>query len=108
MVEDIYFIVKTPQGISIRTTKKYWKSVIIPKHPSIERFEDQVEKTLQDPDQLRRSKQDKRVHLYYRSIGKLWICIVVDHINTEEGYIITAYITDRIKEGEQIYEKNKN
>lgn len=34
------------------------------------------------------------------------MCIVVDHISYKEGYIITAYLTDRIKEGEQIYVKN--
>lgn len=55
---------------------------------------------------MRRSKQDPAVHLYYKNIGKLKVCAVADHISKIEGYIITAYLTDRIKEGEQIYVKS--
>ena len=45
---------------------------------------------------------------YYKNIGSINVCVVADHIDKKEGYIITAYLTDRIKEGEQIYVKNKN
>lgn len=106
MVDDIYFQVQTPLGVTIRTTKDYWEIIVSTKHPSVKRFESEVGKTLVNPDQIRRSKQDQKVCLYYKSIGKLFMCIVVDHINDKEGYIITAYLTDRIKEGEQIYVKN--
>lgn len=106
MVEDVYLRAQTPLGITVRTTKDYWERIIATKHPSVKRFESEVKKTLVNPDQIRRSKQDPRVYLYYKSIGKLFMCIVVDHINDKEGYIITAYLTDRIKEGERIYVKN--
>ena len=106
VVTDIYFQLKTPLGVVVRTTKEYWEIIVSAKHPSVKRFEGEVTKTLENPDQIRRSKQDPRVHLYYKSIGKLFMCIVADHINSEEGYVITAYLTDRIKEGEQIYVKN--
>lgn len=105
VVQDVYFQVKTPNGTIIRTTKDYWQRIVTTKHPSIAKYEDQVKGVLQDPDEIRRSKQDQRVHLYYKSIGKLYVCVITDHIIEKEGYIITAYLTDRIKEGEQIYVK---
>lgn len=105
-VRNVLFEIKTPQCVVIRTTKDYWEIITTIKHPSIAKYTKQAKDALKDPDQIRRSRQDKRVHLYYKNLGKLYICVVADNINKEEGYIITAYLTDRIKEGEEIYVKN--
>lgn len=107
-VRDILFEIQTPLGVRVRTTKVYWETIISTKHPSIAKYRKKVEEALRDPEQIRRSKQDLRVHLYYKNIGKINICIVADHVDAISGYIITAYLTDRIKEGEEIYVKNKN
>ncbi len=103
---DEYFKVKTPLGVTIRTTKAYWQRIITTKHPSVAKHGSDVKEALKNPDEIRRSKQDIKVHLYYLDIGKVYVCIVADNVNNKEGYIITAYLTDRIKEGEQIYVKN--
>lgn len=105
MVRGIRFKLKTPNGITIHTTEDYWQRIVTTKHPSIAKYERQVKEALKDPDEIRRSQQDKRVYLYYKSIGKLYVCAVVDQVTSKAGYIITAYLTDRIKEGEQIYVK---
>lgn len=105
-VEDVLFEIKTPLDVTVRTTKSYWKIITTVKHPSVLKYTKEVKKALKEPDIIRRSKQDPRVHLYYRSIGKIYVCVVADHLDEKEGYIITAYLTDRIKEGEQIYVKN--
>lgn len=104
--EDVFFKVKTPLGITIHTTKDYWEIIITIKHPSMVKYKEKVKGTLRDPNQIRKSKQDSRVHLYYKNIGKVFICVVADHVSIKEGYIITTYLTDRIKEGEQIYVKD--
>lgn len=106
VVEDVLFSIETPLGIHIRTTKAYWETITTIKHPAIAKYTKQVKDALRNPDQIRRSRQDPKVHLYYKYIGKLSVCVVADHISKTEGYIITAYLTDRIKEGEQIYVKN--
>ncbi len=106
--KDVLFEVKTPLGVVVHTTADYWKIITTIKHPVMVKYRKEVKSALKDPDEVRRSKQDSRVHLYYKSIGKVWICVVADHITSKEGYIITAYLTDRIKEGEQIYVKSKN
>ena len=106
MAKGEYFKIKTPLGVNVRTTEEYWKRIISTKHPSIAKYEDEVKKALKDPDQIRKSKQDPKVHLYYKSIGKVHVCVVADHLTKLNGYIITSYLTDRIKEGEQIYVKD--
>lgn len=108
MVYDEYFKVKTPLGVTIRTTKEYWQLIVTIKHPSIAKYESRVKEALKDPDEIRRSTKDLRVHLYYKSIGKVGVCVVTDNVDKKNGYVITAYLTDRIKEGEQIYVKNQN
>ena len=100
------FVIETPLGVRIRTTKAYWQIIAVTKHPSIAKYVNKVKEALEIPDEIRRSKQDPRVHLYYRYIGKLFVCVVADHMERTRGYIITAYLTDKIKEGEEIYVKN--
>ncbi len=104
--QDILFEVKTPLGVTIHTTQDYWKIITTIKHPSMVKYEKKVKEALKNSDQIRRNKQDPRVHLYYKSIGKVFVCVVADHISSKEGYIITTYLTDRIKEGEEIYVKD--
>lgn len=108
VVRDVLFTILTPLGVSVRTTKEYWETIITTKHPSIAKYKKKAQETLKTPDQIRRSTKDPRVYLYYRNIGEINICVVADHVDRTNGYIITAYLTDRIKEGEQIYVKNKN
>lgn len=103
---DEYFKVKTPLGVTIRTTGDYWQRIVTTKHPSIAKYEKKVKETLKNPDEIRLSTLDARVHLYYKSIGKISVCVVTDHFDKSNGYVITTYLTDRIKEGEQIYVKD--
>ena len=67
--------------------------------------ENEVKKTLTVPDEIRLSRNDSTVYLFYR-IDKpgRWICAVAKRSN-KEGFLITAYPTDKIKEGETIWSK---
>ena len=58
---------------------------------------------LQDPDQIRQSKTDPAVFLFYRlEFPGRWLCAVVRQL-AEDGFLITAYPTDSIKEGDQVW-----
>ncbi len=57
-----------------------------------------VKEVLESPDEIRQSKTDKEVFLYYKRFDKLY-CVVVRH-EKREGFIITAYPADKIKEGD--------
>ena len=67
--------------------------------------EDYVKRTLEQPDEIRQSKSDERVYLFYKAEReKRWICAVSKQTGVE-GFLITTYPTDAIKEGVQIWHK---
>ena len=99
--ERIYFEVKTPLNIEVRTTVTYWEYLIKLKHPIVKGKEDIVKTTLQFPDEIRQSRTDKDIFLYYKQSDRLY-CIVVRHTGME-GFLIAAYPTDKVKEGDVIW-----
>ena len=101
---DIYFEVKTQSGKIIRTTRSHWELISKTKHPEIEGKETEVKECLSNPVEIRRSSEDNDVYLYYHPYEKYFICVVVRYLNGE-GFIITAYITDKIKEGSIAWKK---
>ncbi|MBI3307828.1 MAG: hypothetical protein HYZ79_00470 [Candidatus Melainabacteria bacterium] len=91
----------TPIGITIRTSSDYWV-LIQKKHPEITNKLELIKSTLKMPDLITKSKADKSVLLFYRKINGYWLCVVAKYQETE-GFIITSYITDKIKEGVKIW-----
>ena len=75
MKSEIYFSVKTPIGIEVRTTVQYWEYLTIFKHPIMRNKEDIVKFVLQMPDEIRQSKMDKEVFLYYKQSDRVY-CVV--------------------------------
>jgi hypothetical protein len=103
--EDIFFEVETPLGFRVRTTAAYWQIIISIKHPVLRGRESAVKTTLGDPDEVRVSKSDPKVFLFYRSDGsERWVCAVARRLNGD-GFLITAYRTSNIKEGSIIWPK---
>ncbi len=100
--EPPYFEVITPLRTRIRTTSSYWEKIITFKHPIMAGQEAAVQQTLQAPSEIRRSQNDANVYLYYRPDPPYFICVVARHLNGE-GFIITAYRTNRIKIGDSIW-----
>lgn len=101
---EILFEARTPPGVRVRTTARYWRDIVENKHPIMEGKLEQVRATLEGPREVRRSQSDPTVYLYYQveSNTPYWLCVVVKHLNGE-GFIITAYRTDRIKEGNRAW-----
>jgi len=89
--------------VEIRTTKQYWKYLIDKKHRVMQEKEDIVIQTLNSPDEIRKSKIDDNIFLYYKQFDRLY-CVIAKHMG-QKGYLITAYPTDRVKEGEVIWIK---
>jgi hypothetical protein len=75
------------------------------KHPDIEELEHFVQLALSAPDEVRRSSRDVRVLLFYKARQeKRWVVAVARRLNGD-GFLITAYQTDAIKEGEILWLK---
>jgi hypothetical protein len=64
-----------------------------------------VKAALENPDEVRQSKTDDAVFLFYKEEGpKRWICAVTKR-SEDDGFLITAYPTEAIKEGVRVWSK---
>lgn len=97
-IETPLFEILTPLDVLVRTTPSYWAKITTSKHPIMSGQEELVQQTLQTPVEIRQSSSDLAVYLYYKPSPPYFICVVAKHLNGE-GYIVTAYRTDRIKRG---------
>ena len=100
--EELLFEVMTPLDFTVRVTAVYWDLIIIIKHPVMAGLESDAKETLENPEQIRVSRSDPKVFLFYKiqRPGR-WICAVAKRLDGE-GFLATAYQTDAIKEGEYI------
>jgi hypothetical protein len=105
MDEDNLFEVKTPLGFTVYVKKKTWEIIVTIKHPVMAGQEREVERVLGEPEEIRSSRRGEEIYLFYRQVReKRWTCAVVKRTNGE-GFLITAYPTDKIKEGETIWSR---
>lgn len=98
-----YFKITTPLNVTIRTTSSYWEYLTAIKHPVMMGKEDVVKATLAEPDEIRRSKVDPSVILYYKMLERHYWVVAKHEDGT--GFLITAYPVDTLKEGEIIWKK---
>jgi hypothetical protein len=102
---DLLFEARTPLGFSVRVTTGRWKLIITAKHPVMAGREALVRTALEAPDEIRQSRIDPEVLLFYKAEAtKRWTCAVVKRV-AEGAFLITAYPTDAIKEGVRIWLK---
>jgi len=62
---------------------------------------------LQRPALVRRSKTDPAARVFYQFhaqtlVGAKWLCVVVKYLATD-AFIVTAYLTDQPKAGEDLW-----
>lgn len=68
---------------------------------------EEIIRTLQAPAEVRISRSDSAVRLFYEfysrtTIGDKWLCVVVKYF-ADDAFVITAYLTDKLKAGERIW-----
>jgi hypothetical protein len=100
---EVLFEVLTPLGFRVRIDRSRWELIVRVKHPVLAGTEEDVRRALAEPDEVRISRTDSAVYLFYRlQHQQRWVCAVCKR-SDEEGFLITAYPTDAIKEGEHIW-----
>ena len=103
--DRLLFTAQTPLSCSIQVTVAYWNIITQIKHPIMNGQQEEVQVTLTQPDEIRRSRSDPNVYLFYKlQREKRWLCAVIRQLNGE-GFLITTYPTDAIKEGETVWQK---
>ena len=56
-----FFDALTPLGFRVHVTRAYWDLIITVKHPAMAGRENDVQETLRNPDEVRRSKTDPNI-----------------------------------------------
>ncbi len=91
-------------GQTIELTAERWLHVL-DEHQELRGHEDLIPKTLQEPEAVARSVHDPHVRLYYKRYPQLWhgkLFVVVVKLN-HRHFMLTAYITDKIKGGARLW-----
>ena len=103
--DDILFEALTPVGFTVRVTRNRWLVIVSAKHPVMAGRELSVKQALERPDEVRQSRIDPQVLLFYKAEAtKRWTCAIAKRL-ADNGFLITAYPTDAIKEGARIWPK---
>lgn len=98
-------VLRDYEGVEVRLTDERLKHIL--EHPEMSDMETEIGKTLSDPERVVRSRSDEEVRLYYRfypdtPVGGKFLCVVVK-VHADDAFVITAYLTDRVKEGESLW-----
>lgn len=69
--------------------------------------EEKIEQVLKEPERVVESLSDQDARLYYRfyfgtPVGGKFLCVVVK-TGDREAFVLTAYLTDRVKTGRQLW-----
>jgi hypothetical protein len=79
--------------------------IVQEKHPVMSGRDSDVLVALQQPDEIRQSQSDATVFLFCKiERMKRWVCAVAKR-SDGDGFLITAYPTDAIKEGIKVWSK---
>ena len=83
--DDLLFDAHTPLGFSVRVTANRWNLIVTSKHPVMIGREAFVQAALEAPDEVRQSRIDPQVLLFYKAEGtKRWTCAVARRWPTAE------------------------
>jgi len=98
-------ILKDFLGRNIRLTDERLQHIL--EHPELVNMEIAIEETLKQPQFIVKSISDSNAELYYRFysgtiVGDKWLCVVVKH-TLNDAFILTAYLTEKIKKGIQLW-----
>lgn len=97
------------QGLAIRLTDERLAHVL--DHPEMASMEPAIEETLRSPERVVQSFSDPQARLYYRFyfrtiVGGKYLCVIVKTLDAD-AFVLTAYLTDRIKKGVPLWPKGE-
>ena len=92
----------TPLGFRVRVSQERWALITTAKYPIMSGREDAVKTVLEVPDEVRESRADRQVLLFYKSQAAKRRTCAVKRVGNE-GFLITTYPTDAIKEGVRVW-----
>lgn len=106
MAAELLFEITTPLGFAVRCSRERWEFIVTYKHPVLRGREQEIQQVLRDPDEVRRSRKDGAVLLFYRGSSPRWLCAVVRR-EDGTGFLITAYPTHAVKAGDTVWTRSR-
>jgi len=94
-------------GRKVRLTGERLAHIL--EHPEMKGLAEEVERVLRQPFLVRCSRTDDAVRLFYEFyaetiVGGKWLCVVVKY-SQDDAFVVTAYLTDKPKAGENLWPK---
>jgi len=92
-------------GRHVRLTDERLAHIL--EHPEMKDMGAEIERVLRQPQLVRHSRSDEAVRLFYEfygqtTVGGKWLCVVVKYAEND-AFVITAYLTDKPKAGEDLW-----
>jgi hypothetical protein len=97
------FTIPTPLGYQVFLTRDRWREIVRHKHPALAGREQVVRGCLVSPHLIRESASAADVHLYYKPVDEVHLCVVVSPADKDEYFVVTAYLTKNIKKGKELW-----
>ena len=100
-------IIRDCFGRPVRLTDERVAHIL--QHQEMAEMEAEIERVLQAPAEVRMSRSDDSVQLFYEFyaqtlVGGKWFCVVVKY-QPDDAFVVTAYLTDQLKAGETLWPK---
>jgi hypothetical protein len=97
-------ILRDYEGREVRLTDERLAHIL--EHPEMVGLEDAIGETLARPEHVIQSLSDPQARLYYRyyvgtRVGEC-LCVVVTGVGAD-AFVLTAYLTDTMKKGQQLW-----
>ena len=92
-------------GHSVRLTDERLAHIL--EHSEMKGLAAEIERVLIQPQLVRLSRSDTAVRLFYEFyaqtiVGGKWLCVVVKYVEND-AFVVTAYLTDKPKAGEDLW-----
>ena len=97
------FTVQTALGYRVVLERDRWRQIVQRKHPALAGRERDVRACLESPALVRESATDPDVHMYYKAAGTFHLCVVTAPSTADEHFVVTAYLTRKIKQGKVLW-----
>ncbi|HPU29098.1 MAG TPA: DUF4258 domain-containing protein [Syntrophorhabdaceae bacterium] len=92
-------IVKSKNNVPIRLTEERWIH-IVENHDEVAGYYEEVLNTIEDPDIIIEGYKGALIAL--KKIDNKFLAVIYKELSKEDGFIITAYFTSKIKLKEEV------
>jgi len=101
--------VRSKLGKIVRLDEDRWRHVL--EHPEMENQSSRIKETLVEPDEIRESVRASSIWLFYKlytnsPVSEKYLLVAVKVLDGE-GFIATAFFTDKVKKGGLIWKKSR-